>query len=264
MQFLKRHYEKILLSVVLLALAGAAAWLPMAIGKARESLAAITGTLPGPKEIKPVDVTPYEGALQRLKNPPTVNFAGAHNLFNPVTWKQKSDGSLLKIQSGNEEGPAAVKITRIFPLHLIFSFERVSGTGYYIGVHDEAVPGSRKAQRLVSLNAKTPFGPDAKTQFFAVREAKGPAEDPTELILELGDTNEKVSVTKEKPFKRVQGYAADMKYDVEGRTFNDVRVGSNIVLGGEAYKVVAISSNEVRVSSVSTTKQTTLTWSGVP
>src|SRR6478609_1882823 len=97
MEFLKKHYEKILLSLVLLCLAVAAAWLPTKIRQEKEELQKTIFNLPKPRELQPVDLSTNESALKRLQNPPTVELSGAHNLFNPVTWKVKADGSFIKI-----------------------------------------------------------------------------------------------------------------------------------------------------------------------
>src|SRR4051812_26376575 len=114
MEFLKKHYEKILLSIVLLGVAIAAGWLPFAIAEAKIVLDARTKTLPAPKLVKPIDLTSNEAAVSRLKEATVLSFSGAHNLFNPVVWKQKFDGTLLKVTTGNEIGLKALNIVRIY------------------------------------------------------------------------------------------------------------------------------------------------------
>ena len=39
-----------------------------------------------------------------------------------------------------------------------------------------------------------------------IREVKGPADNPTELIIEMNDTGEHLRLSKEKPIRRVDGY----------------------------------------------------------
>ena len=106
MRFLKRHYEKLILSLVLLALAVAAAWLPTALSDTREKLkgasASFSAAAQGP--YKPH----FRPRLRPPRRPGTVEASpklvlnGEHNLFNPVVWKRKYDGSWIKIATGNE------------------------------------------------------------------------------------------------------------------------------------------------------------------
>src|SRR3954470_14173877 len=98
MQFLKNHYEKILLSLVLLGLAGAAVWLPFAIDQAKKDLAVLTTTLPPKKEIKSPNLVTNIAVLEKFKNPSTLELGSPHLVFNPVIWKQSmADGKLTKI-----------------------------------------------------------------------------------------------------------------------------------------------------------------------
>ena len=46
MEFIKKHYEKIIMSVVLLCLLGAAVWLPKKIADAREQINQKAGSEP--------------------------------------------------------------------------------------------------------------------------------------------------------------------------------------------------------------------------
>ncbi len=144
MEFLKKHYEKIVLCVVLLGLAGAAVWMRMAIER-------VPATLPPPPAggaserrggrgprgpggtptITPIDMSTNEAALALATHPLTISLAGDHNLFNPVTWKRKSDGTLLKIV---KLGPDALVVTNITKLYTIIAYDHASGngTGVYV------------------------------------------------------------------------------------------------------------------------------------
>ena len=71
-----------------------------------------------------------------------------------------------------------------------------------------------------------------------------------------------VPVVKEKPFRRVDGYLADLKYDPEKKNWPNLRVGAGgpgtprITINGEDYIVVAITKNEVVLSAKSNDKKT--------
>lgn len=249
MDFLKKHYEKIVLSAALLCLAIAAAWLPAKIRQGREDLQKTIVNLPQPKVLKPVDLSTNELALKRLQNPPTVELSGAHNLFNPVTWKINPDGSFIKIV---REGVDALVVTKIEPLYLQLSFDRVTGTGYWIEM-------IRQSSRRTRVYVK----PGEKKDLFTLKEVKGPPDNPEELILEL-DGGETVSISKDKPFRRIEAYSADLRYTPDSKNFPNQKVNDIIPIGGESYKIIAISENEVRVSATSTDKRTSIFWKGAP
>jgi hypothetical protein len=267
MDFLKRHYEKIILSIVLLGLALAAALLPFAIQKAKEDLEAMNVTAPPPKPFKPINLTTNEAAIARLKNPPKVDFSGEHNVFNPVVWKQFADGSLRKIPTSN---PAELlKIDKIVPLQLVISYDRATTTGYYFSIMREAMvsrANARKQQRYAKVGEKVTFpGVEGKPiDLFTVRELKGPPEDPTEFAIELAETREVVSIGKEKPYVRVEGYSADLQYELGNKKFVDTRKGASLAFEGDIYNVIAILKNEVRVQAFSNLKITTVSWKGAP
>ena len=267
MDFLKKHYEKIILSIVLLGLALAAALLPFAIQKAREDLEGMNVVAPPAKPFKPVNLSTNEAAIAHLKNPPKVDFSGSHNVFNPVVWKQFADGSLRKIPTSN---PAELlKIDKIIPLQLVIAFDRATTTGYYFSIVREAMVSrvnARKQSRYAKLGEKVTFpGVDGKpVDLFTFRELKGPPEDPTGFVLELMDTKEIVSIGKEKPFTRVEGYSADLQYELGNKKFGDTRKGASLAFEGDTYNVIAILKNEVRVQAFSNLKITTVTWKGAP
>src|SRR5689334_13270054 len=131
MDFIKKHYEKILLSVVLLGLALAAAALPWQVSHERDRLEEIERNLTvkvKPKPFKPLDdwLNTNRTIVARLDAPLNLDFAGIHNVFNPVVWKKRPDGSMVPIRTGSELGPGAVKIAQIRELHLKVSFDGVN------------------------------------------------------------------------------------------------------------------------------------------
>ena len=259
MQFLKKHYEKLLLSLVLLLLAGVAVWLFLKIEQKREEMEVSVTPTSKPKQIAPTDLTPYNTALQKAKTPVIVNFGPPHLLFNAVTWKQKSDGTLVKMQSSN---PAdALTITKINPLNLIIAFDRVAGTGFYFGVTREAAtrePDRKKVARYLNEGGKSDLPGGGVS--FALKKVEGGAENPQSFAIELNDTKQQAVLTPAQPFMRLEGYSADLRYDLENKTFKDQRIGSTINFAGESYKIIAISENEVRVQAISNQKQTTVRW----
>ena len=178
-----------------------------------------------------------------------------------MPWQRRADGSLLKIELGNEVGPGAVVVTDISPLYTVVSFASAvssdSGVRYDIAVEKQAA--AKSSQRTPKHTYATL---NNKTDTFVIREVKGPAENPTELVLEFTDTGDQFSIAKDKPFKRVDGFMADFKYPPDNKTWKDQRVGAGgpgtpaIQIAGESYIVVAISKNEVVLSAKSNNKKT--------
>src|ERR1051325_8757715 len=123
MDFVKKHYEKVLLSIVLLGLAGAAAALPWQVSHERDRLEEIRRNLTvkvKAKPFRPLDdwLSTNKTALARLETPLNLALSGSHNLFNPVQWKKMPDGRLIVMRTGSELGPGALKIDQIRELSL--------------------------------------------------------------------------------------------------------------------------------------------------
>jgi hypothetical protein len=265
MDFLKKHYEKVLLGIVLVGLAVGTAFLPIMIASERSNLRdkSNAGISRPVKPLEPPDLRREEAVSKRAQSPIALDFSSSNKLFNSFAWFKRPDGSLLKGEEGNV-GPKAVVVSKITPLYTIISLDSVgpesdSGRRYVIGVQREAakIPSQRsKKQSYALLNAKT----DA----FIIREVKGPSEAPTELVLELTDTGEMASISKDHPYKRVDGYVADLKYEPERRTWTNRRVDSQITFGGEDYNIVAITKNEVVLSAKSNNKKTPISYNPTP
>jgi hypothetical protein len=255
MQFLKAHYEKIILSIVLMGLAAAAALMPMKVSQEREKEEARKAELIGKKVIPfpTIDLSTNLAALDRLDKTEHLKLAGEHNLFNPVRWQRRPDGG---IQKGATTGLNAVKITNITPLKLKVFFDGVTGDPgnlrYVIAVVKETErPG--KQPRTTTKGGSTTF--------FVLDDIEGPPENPTAVKLTLkkpDGTKEKdpIIVTPQQPYERVIAYSADLSYEPEQLVKKSLRVRDEITFGGETYNVVAITPNEVVLSAKSNKKQT--------
>src|SRR5207253_5552201 len=127
MEFLKKHYEKLILSVVLLGLAAVAATLPMKVNEEKQKEEDRKNSLIGAKvePLKPVDLTTNQAVLAKVKTPIRFDIAGKHNLFNPVPWVEKQGGELQKLPGGGAAGMAALEVTAVTPLQMIVSFDEV-------------------------------------------------------------------------------------------------------------------------------------------
>jgi hypothetical protein len=259
MEFLKKHYEKIVLCLVLLGLAAAAVWMRMAIERIQGSLAPPPAAAPRRAKaatLGPMDLSTDQVTLAQVTNPPTITLSGDHNLFNSVTWKKRSDGTLLKIV---RTGPDALVVTNITKLYTIITYDHPSGNGS--GVYVMAIQ-----QHSDPLHPKHPVPEFAKkdqkekSRLYILRGIKGDADDPSELDLELTETGETVAVTKDKPYQWVDSYVTDLRYEPESETLSKLHVNDIFRLDGEQYKVVEITANAVRVQFNRTTKVTEIKW----
>lgn len=265
MPFIKKHYEKILLSIVLLGLAVAAAALPLEVARVRTYLEdLIRGEQRSePKPFQPVDLSTNVAVVKRLAGPIDFTLSEPHNIFNPVQWQKRPDGTLLKIPTSDRIGPPALKVTKINELNLIVSFEGVEGTAenprYTFLIIREGETNPRKTQ-IVTLN--TP-----RNAQFELLETEGPKDRPVSFKLLLKGDNDPITVTRDKPYSRIIGYSAEMKYPPHNQNFpKPFRVKDTFRLAdsSESYKIVAINPNEVTVSADSTQKRTTVKLNETP
>ncbi len=258
MEFLKKHFEKILLSIVLLGLAGAAAFMPIKVSSERQRMDDRKQELLGrkPNPYKPANLSTNENVLKRFQSEYEVRLSGPHNLFNPVKWQKRPDSSFLKIQTGTEVGAGALQITKIDPLQMTVTFDDVREAA---GTFRYQVSVTRETDRPVT---KRPgFAAVGGTNnLFALREIKGPPQAPAELVLVMAGDKDPITISKANPHKRIIGYSADLKYEPEDRTWKNLRAKGELSFGGETYNVVAIDKDEVVLSAKSNRKKTTVKY----
>ncbi len=258
MEFLKKNYEKIVLGVVLLGLTVAVGLLPVIISSKRAKLKELSETLTNHKikELPPLDLAMHEAALQRLQTPFRLNLTFNHNLFNPVAWIKGPDNRPVKVVAGLPTGPEALEITAIKPLRLWLNFDSLSGSSYLIGYTNQAASKARErtGEKAVSL------GNNNKADLFSLVAAHGEG-DKLEIILTINDDGEQASVGPGKSYSRIQGYAADLKYNASSsKVWRDQRVGNNLVFGDGQYNIVAITETNVIVESKQNAKKTTINF----
>ena len=260
MQFVKKHYEKILLSIVLLGLAAAAALMPFKVASERANMEDRKKQLlqPTVKPLVPLNLSTNATVLARLQSKISFPLGGEHNLFNPVRWQQKADGGLIK---SSQTGISALQVTNIQPLHLIVTFDEVVGMGdnlrYKITITTETERPAKKEVRTATKGTKN--------NLFTVKDVSGPPEDPTALEIILAKDKDPISISRGMPYSRVIGYTADLDYKPEPKLgHKGLRNKDQIIIPGETYNIVAISQDEVVLSASSNAKQTTIKASAMP
>jgi len=267
MQFLKKHYEKIILCIVLLALAVAAVMLGIKVSAIKRSLAKAGQTIDSYPRVplNPVDLTAFEQSLAMHTNPPAIAMTNRHLLFNPVRWYKKPDGSIIKVATGTEIGIGALQCTSIKPLKRIISLESASGTGdrarFAIGVTKQGALDrleQRKKMQYASLNDKN--------KYFLLKEVRGDVQVDATLVLVWveDESNEELLVSKAMPNEKVTDYMVDLSYPPDNIEFKGKRVNDAIAIAGENYIIIAITENQVVMSAERNQKRTIVPLRATP
>jgi hypothetical protein len=255
MQFLKKNYEKVLLGLVLLGLVATVVILFFYVSSEKQKQAERRDQIINHpvKPLEPPVLTDAELLLQRAAQTSGLDLVTTNKLFNPVRWQKAQDGHPF-ITEGDKP-VRLLQVTKSTPLYYTISLDSVAPTEagsparYVIGVDQQA--GARpKGKRSIYLSNGEKKDP------LILREVKGPPENPTALVFELTDTGEQISVSKDKPFRRVDGYVVDLKYPPENKSFQNKRVDSAILFGGNQYNVVVITQDEVVISAPNQKKLT--------
>ena len=259
MDFLKKHYEKVLLGVMLAGLIGVLVFMLFYIATDTEAMNQTRESLTNPRvtELTNLDMTIQDAAMTRSKSPYELDLETVNKLFNPMNWEKNLDGTLILAK---KTGVQVAVVTNIAPLYTIVSLESVVkndiDTNYVIQVEHQAastLAKRRPARHYISINEKP--GPNDAV---ALRQVKGPGDNPEELVLKLSDKDEPVTVATGKPYTQVEGYMADFNYPPEHKAFKGKREGDRISFGGTDYTVVEVNSNELILQDLSNQKKTSL------
>ena len=257
MEFLKKHYEKILLGLVLAGLVGALIFMPFYIASDNQAMNDVTESIINKSgtELTNLDLTAQTTVAARLHGNYNLDLETANRVFNPLEWQKAPDGSLILASS--HVGPQMIVVTNISPLYLILTLDSVTtnevGARYAIGVEKQAEKLAAKRHHVPRFVSKG----DKANETFALVDIKGAPENPDELVLKLVDTGDLVSVSKDKPYRRIDAYAADFRYDLEKKSFHGLRVGDKAAFNGASYIVVGVSQDELILEDPSNHKKTT-------
>jgi hypothetical protein len=259
MEFLKKNYEKFLLGLVLAGLIGVLIFMFFYISADHEAMVnTSTGFI---KRIAPplpdLDMSAQAKIMDRLQGVYDLDFDKTNKLFNTMEWQKTPDGTLIKISSGREVGPNAVKVTNIQPLYLKLTFDSVMtnefGARYQVYVEQQAEKMSykrRPQQHFVSVGDKN--------ETFQLVGVTGDPANPDALVVKLIDTGETEKIPHGQSFQRVDAYAADFRYDPEKKVYNGKREGDKLSFGGVDYVVVDITQNELILSDQSNQRKYSL------
>lgn len=259
MDFLKAHYEKLILGVVLLGLA-VAAWFVSAAPKGEDEFGQSPGAVVFESKATPLDTSTYDVALARFNALTNLDLENQHHLFNPNVWQRKPDGSFV---TGTKLGPKGLVIDSITPLLFTVTFVDVSeGISPRCSLRIQRVnaPGEKG---MPTAMTSTLMAVGEKNKYFKFLEAR-PPESPTAVVLEMEEDGQTVTLEKGKSYERVEGYMAELQYSAENKNFRNVREKTPLVLSGETNNVVSVTANEIILLNPSTTLKTTLKYNAAP
>lgn len=281
MGFIKRHYEKILLSLVLVGLAVAAALLTIQVNGVKKGLSKDKQKLtPGNTSVVTHDdAGKFLETLTLITNPPPVDLANPHLLFNPVTWKRKSDGFLIPNKTGTNVGVGALTISKVTPLVFSIKFNKATGSPgrmrYSFEFHQQDAVDKRS--RMVKPKNKYasvggnlgewPFGD--QTVEMKLKDVQGEEGAPTSFVFGMSDANgnelkEEITFAPDAPYQEVRAHIADLRYEHTDKDYPGRRKGDRITVDGEDYNIVAISDKQVVLSAARNEKRTVIGFDPPP
>ena len=256
MQFLKKHYDKIILSAVLVVLAVVALKLPFEVSAFRTELEQIRLSAYGkPAAFEPMDISTNKAVISRFSTPKAPDLVTQHKLFNPAIWRRLPDGTIAKSRSGFEGGLDALRLVQITELKLRIDLTNVDMTlSTPVYVFQLTNPDGRPPVTSHKLQAGQS---STRGQQLIIQSVEGPPADPQmTVILRLPNRpDETVSgITRTKPFERTVGYAADFFYP-PSQNIRAVKKDTDLQrLAGdmETYRVTAVSATDATVMAKST------------
>ncbi|MDR3456211.1 MAG: hypothetical protein P4N60_02095 [Verrucomicrobiae bacterium] len=259
MDFLKKHYEKILLGLVLAGLIGALVFMPFYIASDNAAMTELTDGIikRTPAELPALDLTVETAVMGRLHGTYTLDLETTNRGFNPMEWVRNQDGTLVR---AGHNGPQLVVVTNTTPLYLNITLDSVTTNGNDIPTR-YAVGVERQAAKIASQRHKVPrfvSKGDKANETFALVDVKATPDNPDadELTIKLVDTGEVVTISKQKPFHRVDAYSADFRYDPEKKVFHNRREGDKVSFNGTDFIVDGVSQNELILQDQSNQKKT--------
>lgn len=252
MNFLKKHYEKILLSLVLLGLVGALGYMVVFIPQEQERDRKYGEVITHPPivALPSLEITEESNVVNRLQTPYQLDFDTGNKLFNPIEWQMKPDGTMVPFTA---LGPKAAVVANIEPLYFVLTLKSVEtnefGARYVISVERQNT--GHQETHYVSVG-------DHNNVFMVV--TNGAPGNPDALILKLADSGDSVALSKGQPYKRADAYEADIKYDPENKSWTRCRVLRQLPFAGDVYTIVDINPREVVISAQSNQRKWSLPY----
>lgn len=275
MEFLKSHYEKIILGLMLLLMAVGAVVLVLEVGSVQTQLEEFRKIAVGGdgKPPPPENLEQLREILAKAIKPSLTDFVTTHRVFNPDAWYVDTNGNLI---AGTNVGVNRLMVHSITPQHLLLEFAAVGGSPERPSVSmnvvrqfGKTVSEQNKTRRSFSLNAtNTPATATsantldaARKLVLLAREIGGTPENP-EVKCELHEAGKdvlKFTLSKAQGLAHVVEYVAHIQYMVETNfVWRVARKDTQLIFAGDTNIVVDITASNVVVRAVSNDKVTTL------
>ena len=285
MEFLKNHYEKIVLSLVLLLMAGGAVVLVLEAGSVEEKLAEFRKpfSVEGGQKLAPTDATNYWQILSNATSARTVDLTKTHRVFNPELWLVDTNGNLI---SGRDVGPHKLVATRIEPLHIRLELGvsmTSASTNYSFRGTKDYEPGLTPPRLSASLDLgrTNVVVLDRNRKISAhIRKLENPGDSAVvhfDLTIGAGEPIPMPPLSKATPVAHVVEYAAAIEYKPENLKWPPdrltptspplpqpvplqhlLRKDAKLYFAGDTNIIVEITATNVVVRAVSNDKQTTV------
>ena len=252
MQFIKKHYDKVILSAVLVVLLVVAVLLPLDVSSFESELQEIRQSTAGapPIPFAPTDISTNKALLNRFASPKGPELTREHRLFNPGPWRRTSDGAIVKSEAGG--GLDALRLTNITELKLKVELGPVDTTlsrpTYRVQITN---PDARQSQKIEPHQLGETV---SRNNWFVIQRAEGSEVDPslTGLLRVPNRPEEAITFSKSKPFERTIGYAADFFYP-PSQSIRLVKKGMDLPPSvraqgdTETYTVTSVSATDATV-----------------
>lgn len=271
MEFLKNHYEKMILSLVLIGLAGAAGWLALQSMSFRGTISAINEMAPVPKPPDEINRTnEFFVALTNAKAPQEVDFDGAHKIFNPEKILRRIGDTVLIPEGGI--GPKNLEIQQIRPLRLRLRAESKLVVGkprLYVHYLPEFEMGNyaKRWGKSTATEGRTIrlTGPVARARrvTLVVNKIGGDLLKPETLAIEMdlvvgAGLPEPVVLQGTNVWDKEFEFEVDMFYPPLERNYTGIRMNAPLVFAGDTNTVIQITRDEVTLRATSNDKRITL------
>ncbi|NBV24326.1 MAG: hypothetical protein EBS05_20710 [Proteobacteria bacterium] len=266
MEFLKNHYEKLILGLMLLLMAVAGVVLAMEVSSVQEDLDKYRkltlegGGKPAPKE----DMSSYSNALVRAMNPPQVDFATVHRVFNPAAWYSDTNNALL---AGTNLGVSRLTVEKIVPQQLKLELVSTGGVPGRETVSLNVVRefartvADQKGRKTLTVNATNitinTIDPTRKVMLI-FRKLGGTPEAP-EANLELVEPGKEplpiVLSKAQAAFTMVYEYVAELYYAPDQQIWRlPQRKDAPLIFAGDTNIIVEITATNVLIRAESNGK----------
>lgn len=270
MRFLKQHYEKILLGLALFGVVGAVAAMFVMVAKEKDDLQSLRDSLikkPVKELAFPAEFGSDTAFIDSFPQVHQLDFSSKNKLFNPVLWVKASDGKPMELPDPVDL-LRQLQVTNATPLYFELTLTKVdatdSGIAYGIMV-DHQAEGGKRGPYFVAMGQRKDYtmAGGKKYSFTIVSTNNGTVDEP-KLTLQLNDSNDRITLTKESPHKEVEGYMIDLRLDSIKLNRTHLHVGSSLAINGDDYTIAAITQNEVTLSAKSNNKKTTIQYNAEP